>query len=85
LGAFAISFDNSSMNRREAAIFGGQGELETRSLALSFMWYKRGFALYADFLFCRYNGAQLRHSAAITQTTSVSKEAFGVRAGVRAA
>jgi hypothetical protein len=59
------------MNRREAAIL--EGELETRSLALSFLWYKRGFALYADFSFCRYNGAELRHSATITQTTSVSK------------
>ena len=74
------------MNRREAAIL--EGELETRSLALSFLWYKRGFALYADFSFCRYNGAELRHSATITQTTSVSKRGdreFVIRDGVCAA
>ena len=59
------------MNRREAATL--EGELETRRLALSFLWKRRGFALYADFSFCRYKGAELRHSAAITQTTSVSK------------
>jgi hypothetical protein len=59
------------MNRLEAAIL--EGELETRRLALSFLWKKRFFVLYADFSFCRYNGAELRHSAAITQTTSVSK------------
>jgi hypothetical protein len=59
------------MNRREAAIL--EGELEARRLTLSFLWKKRFFALYADFSFCRYNGAELRHSAAITQTTSVSK------------
>ena len=59
------------MNRREAAIL--EGELETRRLVLNFLWKRRVFALYADFSFCRYKGAELRHSAAITQTTSVSK------------
>jgi hypothetical protein len=65
------SFDTFPMNRRGAAIL--EGELEARRLTLSFLWKKRFFALCADFSFCRYNGAELRHSAAITRTTSVSK------------
>ena len=51
--------------------------MEARRLTLSFLWKKRVFALYADFSFCRYDGVELRHSAAITQATSVSKQ--GVR------
>lgn len=59
------------MNRRSAAVV--EGELEARRLTLSFLWYKRTFALFPDFSFCRYDGAELRHSATITHSTTVSK------------
>ena len=45
-----------------------EGELESKS----FLWHKRRFVLRSNSTFSRYNGADLRHSAAITDTTSVS-------------
>ncbi len=50
-----------------------EGELEARRLTLSFLWYKRTFALFPDFTFSRYDGAELCHSTAITHSTTVSK------------
>ena len=58
------------MNRRDAAIL--EGEMDARWPTLRFLWYKRIFALFSDSSFCQYDGAELRHSATITQTTSVS-------------
>ena len=57
------------MDPRAAALL--QGVLESR--ALRFFWNKRTFLLCADFTFRRYNGDELRHSAAITSGTSVAK------------
>ena len=50
-----------------------EGELEAKRLTLRFLWYNRRFVLCSDFTFRRYNGTELRHSAAITETTSVAK------------
>ena len=47
--------------------------LQAKRLTLSFLWYTRRFALCADCTLRRYDGEQLRHSAAITSTTSVAK------------
>jgi hypothetical protein len=60
------------MKRRDAAIL--EAELETKRLALSFLWKNRIFALFRDLCFCRYKGTQLCHTATITQTTSVTKQ-----------
>ena len=40
---------------------------------MSFLWYTRRFALCSDRTFRRYDGEQLRHSAAIKTTTTVAK------------
>jgi TPR repeat protein len=39
----------------------------------SFLWYTRRFVLCADCTLRRYDGAQLRHTAAITRHTSVAE------------
>jgi hypothetical protein len=49
------------------------GVFQTKRLALSFLWNTRRFTLCADGTFRRYDGEQLRHSAAITLTTSFAK------------
>jgi hypothetical protein len=49
------------------------GVFKTKRLTLSFLWNTRRFALCADRTLRRYDGEQLRHSAAITSTTSVAK------------
>ena len=54
------------MNPADAVLM--EGELESKS----FLWHKRRFVLRSNSTFSRYNGADLRHSAAITDTTSVS-------------
>jgi hypothetical protein len=46
---------------------------QAKKLALSFLWHTWGFFLCADRTLRRYDGGQLRHSAAITWTTSVAK------------
>jgi TPR repeat protein len=46
---------------------------QAKRLTLSFLWNTRRFALCADCTLRRYDGEQLRHSAAITSTTSVAK------------
>ena len=40
---------------------------------LHFLWTKRTFALCRDSTFRRYNGAELRHSVEITESTLVSR------------
>jgi hypothetical protein len=55
------------MNPADAVLL--EGELESKS----FLWHKRRFVLRSNSTFSRYNGADLRHSAAITDTTSVSE------------
>jgi hypothetical protein len=54
------------MNAADAVLM--EGELESKS----FLWNKRRFVLRSNSTFSRYNGPDLRHSAAITDTTSVS-------------
>ncbi len=49
------------------------GQLQAKRLTLSFLWYLRRFSLCSDRTLRRYDGQQLRHSAAITSTTSVAK------------
>ena len=55
------------MNPADAVLM--EGELESKS----FLWHKRRFVLRSNSTFSRYNGADLRHSAVITGTTSVSE------------
>ena len=55
------------MNPADAVLL--EGELESKS----FLWHKRRFVLRSNSTFSRYNGADLRHSAVITGTTSVSE------------
>ena len=50
-----------------------EGELEAKRLMLRFLWKDRRFVLCSNFTFLRYNGTELRHSAAITAATSVAK------------
>jgi hypothetical protein len=45
---------------------------QAKRLTLSFLWYTRRFVLCKDGTLHRYDGEQLRHSAAITSTTSVA-------------
>ena len=46
---------------------------QAKRLTLTFLWYTRRFVLCADLTLRRYDGGQLRHSAAITSDTSVAK------------
>ena len=46
---------------------------QAKRQTLSFLWYTRRFELCADRTLRRYDGEQLRHSANITSTTSVTK------------
>ena len=59
------------MDSRAAALL--QGVLQAKRQSLRFLWKNRTFLLCADFTFCRYNGVEFRHSAAITSGTSVAK------------
>ena len=59
------------MDPRAAALL--QGVLQAKRQSLRFLWKNRRFLLCADFTFRRYNGDELRHSAAITSGTSVAK------------
>jgi hypothetical protein len=47
--------------------------LQVKGQLLFFLWHTRRFSLCSDRTLRRYDGQQLRHSAAITSTTSVSK------------
>jgi len=47
--------------------------LQAKRLTLTFLWYTRRFVLCADCTLHRYDGGQLRHSAAITSDTSIAK------------
>jgi hypothetical protein len=49
------------------------GVFEAKSQTLSFLRKRQRFALCSDSTFRCYDGEQLRHSAAITSTTSVAK------------
>ena len=49
------------------------GVFQAKRLTLSFLWYTRRFALCSDGTLRRYDGEQLRHTAAITSTTSIAK------------
>ena len=60
------------MSSRDAALF--EGELEAKRQTLSFLWYKRMFALFPDSSFRRYDGAELRHSALVAPSTTVSMQ-----------
>ena len=46
---------------------------QAKRLTLTFLWYTRRFVLSADGTLHRYDGGQLRHSAAITSNTHVAK------------
>ena len=46
---------------------------QAKRLTLTFLWYTRRFVLCADGTLRRYDGGQLRHSAAITSDTSIAK------------